>query len=327
MRVALAYMGVVMVWSTTPLAIQWSSEQLSFISAVTLRMVLALAVCLLLLLVRKQKLIHSRDDYAVFVVGAMGLLPNGILVYWAAKHISSGLIAVLFGMYPFFVGIFSIWILKENIFNLSRVTALVLAVMGVVLIQYENVGVGNKAIMGVVAALVATAFFALSSVALKRIGKSMEPLQQLTGVLLVAAPLFVVCWWVMDGHIPRALSLRSTLSMAYLVIVGSVIGGVMFYYVIKQCQISSVALITLLTPMVAILVGVIFAGESHRPLAIVGCLFVLVSLAVYQGILSFMAKRIAYVFSVLFYFNKSSSKLSGRKPSVDKKSSVSRHVV
>ena len=56
MVVLLAYFSVVLIWATTPLTIQWSSDSLSFIAAVLLRMSVALALGLLINLVLRRKL-------------------------------------------------------------------------------------------------------------------------------------------------------------------------------------------------------------------------------------------------------------------------------
>ena len=192
MKIILAYLSVVIIWSTTPLAIQWSSISFSFSAAVMFRMVFALLICLVILCVTRKPLIKSSSDWLVFFVGALGLFPNMVLVYWAAQYISSGVMSVLFGVYPFLVGFFSLFILKENIFNSARIAALLLAIVGVILIQYEHFHVGDDAVYGILAMLIATISFALSSVWLKSIGKTIEPLRQLTGVLLLATPCFVV---------------------------------------------------------------------------------------------------------------------------------------
>lgn len=292
MKVLIAYISVVAIWSTTPLAIQWSSVSFSFSAAAALRMFFALLICVFALIFLRKPLVKSSSDWLVFAVGAFGLFPNMALVYWAAQHISSGVMAVLFAVYPFLVGFFSLFILKENIFNRARIAALFLAILGVVLIQYEQFDVGPHAAYGIAAMLLATASFALSSVWMKSIGSAVEPLRQLTGVLLIATPCFILFWWFKDGSVPNNIAMKSVLAVVYLVIAGSVIGGLTFYVVLKNCSISAVSLITLLTPGVAIVIGVIFAGEKHGAVALLGCAVILVALALYQGVLNRLYKKV-----------------------------------
>jgi drug/metabolite transporter (DMT)-like permease len=74
-------------------------------------------------------------------------------------------------------------------------------------------------------------------------------------------------------------------SLAYLTIVGSVVAFMMYYWLIRHTAVSGVLMIPLVTPLIAVLVGVLYGGEtigSHTALggsAIIGG----VALAVVRG--------------------------------------------
>src|SRR5690606_25134863 len=93
-----AYFMVVLIWSTTPLTIQWSNSSLTFVAAVTLRMLLAFVICYAILLLKRQPLTNSPRDWLVFLASGLGLFPNMLLIYYAAQFIPSGLMSVLFGV-------------------------------------------------------------------------------------------------------------------------------------------------------------------------------------------------------------------------------------
>ena len=65
-----------------------------------------------------ESLIVERRDWGVYAASALGLFPNMLLVYWAAQFIPSGLMSVIMGTYPFFVGAFSLLVLRENFFKM-----------------------------------------------------------------------------------------------------------------------------------------------------------------------------------------------------------------
>ncbi|MBA3319786.1 MAG: EamA family transporter [Gemmatimonadales bacterium] len=54
----------------------------------------------------------------------------------------------------------------------------------------------------------------------------------------------------------------AVLSLAYLTVVGSVIAFLAYYWLIRYTDVSRVLLIPLITPLVAVGLGVIFLGES-----------------------------------------------------------------
>lgn len=283
MQVALAYTCVVVIWATTPLGINWSNSTLSFSAAVALRMGLALLVCWCALLILKKPLFQSRSDWKPYFAGAIGLYPNMLLVYWSAQFIPSGLMAVILGVYPFTAGLFTYLIVKEWVFTPPRAFALVLAVTGLGIIHYEQVSLGGDAIYGILGMLTSAFLFGLSSVWLKASGSAVDPLRQSTGTLLLSFPCFALSWWVTGAHWPQVIDLKSMLGVGYLAVAGSAVGGTLFFYVLKKCSMTSVSLITLMTPLMALTLGMLFNGEEVTQLEFLGCLLILFSLAIYQG--------------------------------------------
>ena len=61
MSVPAAFLGVVLIWATTPLAIKWSSEGAGFLFGVASRMVLGVLVCLVLVALLSRRMRWHRD--------------------------------------------------------------------------------------------------------------------------------------------------------------------------------------------------------------------------------------------------------------------------
>jgi len=78
MKVTVAYLCVIAIWSTTPLAIKWSNGSF-FIAAISLRVVIALAVCLAILAILRRPVAVHRSDWTAFGAGLLGLFPNMLL--------------------------------------------------------------------------------------------------------------------------------------------------------------------------------------------------------------------------------------------------------
>jgi probable blue pigment (indigoidine) exporter len=284
MQVIAAYIFVVLVWSTTPLAIHFSNSSLSFVTAITLRMLLGFIVCYAILKTLKQRLFVTRSDWQVYCAGALGLFPNMLLIYWAAQYIPSGLMSVIMGTYPFFVGIFSRLLLRESLFTLARVTALFFVLIGLALIHYDQMSVGKEAVLGVLVMVVVCVNWGFSSVMVKKMGANIGALRQGTGSLAIALPFFLLSWWLIDGRIPVAFDSKSLLGVGYLVVIGTVISHTLWFFVLRECSVTSVAIIPLMTPLLAITWGVLFADEHLTRNTIVGAAFILFSLGLYQGL-------------------------------------------
>jgi len=97
---------------------------------------------------------------------------------------------------------------------------------------------------------------ALGLVWIKRLNLRASSLAITTGSLGVATPLFVLAWLIADSaQLPPAITLRGAAAIAYLGVLGSVVGFTLYYYVIKHLDAGRVALIMLVTPVAALLLG------------------------------------------------------------------------
>lgn len=284
MRVILAYIGVVLIWSTTPLGVKWSNSSLHFTAAVGLRMSLAFIVCAFILAYRNRRLFQEKNDWLVYFAGALSLFPTMGLVYWAAQYISSGMIAVVFGIYPFFVSILAKFFGQHTHLSLEKLLALILAFCGLAFIQVEQLSLGGNAVYGVSAVLVATFIFALATLWMKSIGNNIDPFRQNTGVLMFSLPGFILFWYFSGAPAPEALDLRSIVGVSYLVVCGSVIGATLFFYVLRHCSAMTTALIPLMTPMLAMYIGVLVDNEVISRSELIGSLMIVSSLGLYQGV-------------------------------------------
>ena len=290
MATFLAYLAVVLIWATTPLAIQWSSDSLSFMAAVVARMALALALALLIHALLQRRLHTYRDHAQIYFAASIGIFPNMPVVYWAAQFIPSGLVAVIFAMSPFVTGLLSILLLKQNPFSARRLLALLLALAGLAMIFAQQMQLQSAAIYGIGGILLSCFLFSFSSVWLKKLTAAhtgIDAFQQATGALLFALPGLLLCWWWMDFSLldlglPAAISGKSFGAVLYLAIMGSLVGSVLFFYVLQRLSPSLVSLITLMTPVLAILLGRWAADESLSAQTLAGVGVVLFGLLLYM---------------------------------------------
>ncbi len=285
MKIAMVFAMVVLLWGSTPLGIRLSNESFSFTAAVMLRMGIALPLALGILWVQGKSLIQHRSDWKVYSAAAIGVFPALSLVYWAAQYISSGLISVLFGLTPFITGLMTLLVLRVNPFDWQKVFALLLAIIGLLIIFQGQLEVGPSAIKGIVAVLLSSSVFALSSVCVQRFASNIEPMRQTAGALLLAFPALFIVWWLSDGTIPQEVSIRSAGAVIYLAVCGSLLGFPAYFYLLKHMSAATFSLNTLVTPAVALMLGALVLDETMDDSLLLGAFVILLSLAFYQGLL------------------------------------------
>ena len=155
MSIPVAYLGIILIWSTTPLAIQWSTQGTSFALAVFARMLIGAVVAALIVLVWRIRFpLHDRARRA-YVVGGLGLFSAMALTYWAARYVHSGLISVLFGLSPLMAGVLAALWLGERALTRLKVGGMLLGACGlaVIFIHGDSLG-GEHALAGLANTLV-----------------------------------------------------------------------------------------------------------------------------------------------------------------------------
>lgn len=284
MRLALAYIGVIIVWASTPLAISISNRGFSLWAAGAFRMAIAVVVLLPIVWLRPAPFWQARKFILSYMTGALGVLPNTLLVYWAAQYVPSGLISVAFSLSPFVIGLLSLLLLRDGGFTPRQGLALLVAALGMATIYLDQLRIDRTSAYGVLALVGAVSMWGLSAVGLKRLDFNVDPLCQTTGSLLFSLPGLFLCWWLFDGTLPTAPVLESLLAVLYLAVFGSIVGFSLYFYVLSRLSAVNTSIITLIVPIIALTLGVVAAGEQLSARLIAGVGIVLLSLFVYLNI-------------------------------------------
>jgi drug/metabolite transporter (DMT)-like permease len=283
--VLLAYFSVVLIWATTPLAIQWSSDSLSFMAAAASRTAIALAIALLIHGLLRKSLFTYWQHARIYFAASIGIFPNMPVVYWGVQFIPSGLVAVIFAMSPFVTGLMTLWLLKQNPFTLKKVVGLMLALVGLVVIFYHQFQFNTRSVYGIASILLSCVLFSFSSVWVKKLTQqqtlTLSAFHQASGALLFSLPGLLLSWWLIDGALPQQVSVKSGASIIYLSIMGSLVGAALFYYILQRLSATAVSLITLMTPVLAIIIGKQLADEALSPQTLIGVATVLFALLLY----------------------------------------------
>lgn len=266
MQLALAYVGVVLIWSTTPLAIKWSAEDVSYVFGVTARMTLGAICLLLLMLAMRQPLRLHKPARHTYLAVALQLYVGMLVTYWGARFIPSGWLSVIFGLTPFMTAFLAAAFLKEHSLGWGKLFSYTLGVAGLLLMFHSALDINPQALQGMIAILLAAFLQASSSVWVKRIRAELPAVTQISGGMLIALPAYLATWyWLDHGVLPAKMSLQTQLSILYLGIVATPIGFALYYYVLLHMTATTVALITLITPVFSLALG---WSVNHEPVTL-----------------------------------------------------------
>jgi drug/metabolite transporter (DMT)-like permease len=282
MRIPLTYISVILLWATTPLAIKWSGEGPGFLFGVTARMAIGTLCILLVLALMRQRLAWHRKARLTYLAVALQIYGAMLVVYWAAQFISSGWISVIFGLTPLMTALLAAIFLQERSLTPGKLLAYGFGVSGLAIMFGSALQLGYDAALGIGGVLISAFLQSVSAVWIKRIAAKLPALSQVTGGLLLALPAYLLTWGIADGHWPSALAPTNLAAIIYLGLIATPLGFVLYYYLLTHLPATRVALITLVSPLLALMLGHIMNHEPLTMKVVTGTLFILSALIMHE---------------------------------------------
>jgi drug/metabolite transporter (DMT)-like permease len=282
MRIYLAYISIILLWATTPLAIKWSGEGAGFLFGATGRMVIGLICIVLMMSLSGQRMVWHRKALHTYLAVSLQIYGSMLTVYWAAQFIPSGWISVIYGLLPLMTALLAAVWLRERSLTPGKLLAYAMGISGLWIMFGSALQLGHDAVLGIAGVLASTFFQAASSVWVKRINANIPALSQVTGGLLLSVPVYLITWAVFDGQWPAEISPISLASIIYLGAIATTFGFVLYYYLLIYHSATRVALVTLVSPVMALLLG---HAVNNEPLTIkvaTGTLLILGALLVHE---------------------------------------------
>ena len=283
MLVRLAYLGVVLIWSTTPLAIKWSGEGLSYVLGVTARMTIGCLCILLLMLIIRQRPAFHREALWTYLAVSLQIFLGMIITYWAAQYIPSGWISVIYGLNPFLTAFMAALFLKEHSLGWRKLFAYTLGFSGLLVMFNSAMELNLQAMLAVAGVFVSTIIQSISGVWIKQINARLPALQQISGGLLISLPLYYLSWYLLDGgELPTEIPEKTLYAILYLGLIATTLGFAFYFYVLGHLPATQVAMINLITPVLSLLLGYMINHETLSIKVILGTGLIMTALLIYQ---------------------------------------------
>ena len=281
MSVPAAYIIVILIWSTTPLGIQWSGAGIGYEFGVALRMIIGLFALMIIARIMKLAVPWDKAARQVYLASGLSLFLAMSFVYWAAQYIPSGWIAVIFGLSPVLTSLFATLILHENAFTPGRILGMTMGLCGLAVVFIEGLSISTAALSGVAAVTFGAIAQSLGAVIIRKLKPRIPAISITIGSLVVAIPLFIANAFYSSGW-PALWPVQSVMAIIYLAIFGTALGFPLYYYLLKNINVERVALITLITPITALLLGAAINNEVIGSNVWLGTALILGGLAIYE---------------------------------------------
>lgn len=217
--------------------------------------------------------------------GAIGILllavGNGLVTVAEHQQVPSGIAAVMVATVPLFTLCFSLlWGMRNTKLEWAGIA---LGLVGIVLLNTGNNLVGNPT--GALLILLASASWAFGSVLGSRISLPAGPMAG-AAEMLVAGVALLAASQLSGERLTQMPSTGGFLALGYLIVFGSMLAISAYMFLLKNVRPAVATSYAYVNPVVAVLLGIGFAGESLAPrewlaLVIIVAAVVLVTLGKY----------------------------------------------
>jgi drug/metabolite transporter (DMT)-like permease len=255
-----------MLWGGSFLFATVAVRDLPPLTVVVLRTGLAALALLLVLRARNEPTPFAKGITSAFVV--MGLLNNLLpftLLFWAQTVIPGGLASILNATTPIFSIIVAHFLLSDERMTPNRVAGILFGLSGVAVLIGGDVWTGADAgLAGMLACLGAALCYGFAGV----YGRRFKPMRlsapqvafgQLAATTVIAIPLVLAIDRPLSLPMPGLPAVGSVLALAIL---STALAYVIFFRILASAGAVNVALVTLLVPVSAILLGTLILGEA-----------------------------------------------------------------
>jgi drug/metabolite transporter (DMT)-like permease len=214
----------------------------------------------------------------ITIQGVLLLCISQGLLTWALEFIDSGLAAIIAGLMPLFVAMFSILLLRFAKFTLLMIVGLIVGFGGIVTIFYEHFAqlMNSKYLFGIILSLIATISWSFGTVFSSRYKPDTEIMFSVGLQMLIAGVItLLACGF--SGKYTNLMETNADAlwSLAYLILVGSLLTYSAYVFAVSKLPPTQVSIYAYINPIVAIFLGWLVLHESMSINVVTGTLITL----------------------------------------------------
>lgn len=247
----------------------------------------ALGALTLTIYLKLRKLNFPKDPRVWFKLWIVSLLLNsipGVLFAQAQTEVTSILAGIINATTPLMTLLVMLLIFRDEKINSNQIFGLVIGALGIATVFGIWNGVGSNPVWAILMLLAAVLCYGISFPYSKRHVIPLQlPSEVLAATQLIMATITLVPFYLVDGIAEDSYGVIPLLSMLALGIFGSGFAYIWNFHVIKEAGSAIASTVTYITPLVAVVMGLLFLNEPLTWNEPVGGLIVLLGAAISQN--------------------------------------------
>ncbi len=245
-----------------------------------LRSLLAGASLLVAGMLYKLPLLPERGTWLTLVIISLTFTSLGFAgMFLAGERVSPGLATVIANAQPLLAALLGVFVLAERVTG-TRGLALLAGFAGIVVIALPGLQgqSNNSTLPGISFVLVGATGVAIGNVLLKRIAHQVEPVTAMAWVLLLGALPLIAAATIFEQATPIDWSMASVSNLVVLSVFGTALAFVLWLDVLRRSELILLNTYTFLTPVFALVIGMLFYNEQLTPVEWFGVAIIVFSI-------------------------------------------------
>jgi len=291
LKIGLGYILITLLWGSTWLAIRVGLDSLTPMFAVGLRFFIASFFVLIVMKISKVKL--QTDPLSIklylFLAFFSFIIPF-TMVYWGEQFVPSGLTSIIFAVFPLFVILFSWLMIPNEHVGIYKLIGVLIGFIGIIIIFWKDMSLDlSENSLGMIAILVSAIIQGLVAVVIKKHGNKLNPLSMNFVPLLISGIVLIPAGLIFEDSSSLVFDVKAISSILYLAFFGTVITFTTYYWLMQKINVVILSLSTFITPIIALILGIVFLSEKFDTNHIWGSSLVLMGIlfANFRGLFNY----------------------------------------
>ena len=257
------------------------------ITLVFMRLVLAVPPMWIAMRLMGQRLPSEPRVWGLLaVVGALNCALPFILFFWGQQYLDSGYASILNATTPLWGVITAHFLTSDEKATPARILGVLIGMAGIVVMVGPEAmkGLSNN-LLAQIACIISTIFYSFAAIYGRRLSQTeLTPMAVATGQTMMAALMMVPVVVLVDQPWTMAAPrLDSTLAGLTLALFSTALAYTLYFRLIDRSGASNAQLVAFLMPILAVILGIAFLGESLSGGQIVGAALIAIGLAILDG--------------------------------------------
>jgi drug/metabolite transporter (DMT)-like permease len=260
----LVWLLLCLIWGSTWVFIKIGLRDLPPFTFAGVRLLIAAVLLWLYVAVRRQRLPRGARQWGWVAIASLLFAFNMGSLFWGEHRTTSGLAAVLQATIPVFGFLLAHYLIPGERITPAKVFGLTLGFAGVGIIFSNQVSFeGRDALLGSLAIVVGALAVAVSNIIVKRYCPQVLPAVLASAQMTISAlPLLLIGVIGETNFWELNWTASAIISLLYLATVGSAIAFLLYFWLLQYLALTRTMLVALVTPIAAVLIGMVTLGEK-----------------------------------------------------------------